>query len=258
MSELVDRLHGSSSTCSGCVSMNSRLAIERIPYAMEESQVVRRSSLPRIRANMLQKGALFFKFEQPPTGSSKEDHVKFFRQMEELGFLVTNTGCMFPHVNFTSSSKGRPKGHRISALFFKGEPPQFPRSTHGWPSTTQVSHLCHRKHCVNPNHMVYEEQWRNLKRNYCGFNGQCDCGMTPKCLATYHNENWKHDDVFVTYDTAKYKAMLPSHLRELRYTVLSKDHYSNEDRRKEKRNERLRRKRKRGEESPTSVKKSKK
>jgi len=69
---------------------------------------------------MLERGALLFKFVQPAGGSSEKEHLLWFEQMQELGFLVTVHGCILPYENFSGSSKGRPKGHKISAFFFKG------------------------------------------------------------------------------------------------------------------------------------------
>lgn len=213
---------------------------------MSESSTnkVKRSSIPAIRDNMLEKGALLLEFKRPPGLASCKQEQTWFKQMQELGFLVTTSGCMFPYENFSGASKGRPKGHKISALFFKGSLPVFPESSHGWPSSTQVSHLCHRKKCVNPNHIVYEPQWKNLKRNYCGENGTCDCGLMPKCLSTYHNDDWTYDDEFITYETKKFKRLLKPLLSGQEYVVRPKDFFASIDKRTKQRNERLSKKRK--------------
>ena len=55
----------------------------------------------------------------------------------------------------------------------------------GWDSTLEASHLCHNHQCMHPGHLVYEPAWRNRKRNYCGYKGQCDCGQVPQCLQPY-------------------------------------------------------------------------
>lgn len=205
---------------------------------------IKKSSIPSIRKSMLEKGALLFKFEQPEAGSKQKEHVLWFEQMQELGFLVTTTGCILPYENFTSSSKGRPKGHKLSALFFKGLAPRYPANPNGWPVTAQVSHLCHRKSCINPNHLVYEEQWKNLKRTYCGSKGSCDCGVVPKCLYVYHNDNWKYEDTFITYGTKDFKSLISPHLSGYRYIVRGKDHYHSIDKKREQRNTKIHRKRK--------------
>ena len=204
---------------------------------MTNKLAVKRSSVPDIRKTMLEKGALLFKFEQP-TGRSA-DHVNWFRQMEALGFLVTTSGCIFPYDNFSSSSKGRPKGHKLSAHIFLGKPPVFGRDVNGWPVATQVSHRCHRKSCINPSHLVYEPQWKNLKRNYCGENLKCDCGVTPPCLSTYHNDVWVYSDQYVTYDTTDFKKVVSSFIPGQRFAILSRLHYNSVDTKKKLRNARI-------------------
>lgn len=199
---------------------------------------VKKSSIPAIRESMLQRGALLFGFKPKDVSTSKQEQT-WFNQMQELGFLVTTTGCIFPYENFSSASKGRPKGHKVSALFFKGSPPTSPENSHGWPSSMQVSHLCHRKKCINPNHIVYEPQWMNLKRNYCGINGKCDCGLSPKCLATYHNDDWSYNDEFISYNTPDFKKLLKPILSGYKYVVFPKDKYESIDNRRRQRNERL-------------------
>ena len=204
---------------------------------------------------MLEKGALLFKFVQPDAGSRKKEHILWFEQMQELGFLVTTRGCILPYENFSGSSKGRPKGHKISALFFKGEAPTFPEHRYGWPVSTQVSHLCHRKSCINPNHLVYEPQWTNLKRNYCGNSGSCDCGMNPKCILPYHNDVWKYEDKFLTYNSEGLNGAIRTHLSGLRYRILPKDYYRSVDNKREQRNKRLQAKRKSPPTKESNVKK---
>ena len=51
--------------------------------------------------------------------------------------------------------------------------------------TLQISHLCHRRSCCRVEHLVAEEQWRHVKRTYCGSSGACDCGNGVKCLRRY-------------------------------------------------------------------------
>lgn len=239
--------------------MNSRLVIERIPYTMttatiaaaannsgdSSTKTVKRSAIPDIRKTMLERGALLFRFTKPAGVLHKQpEHVRWFEQMQELGFLVTTTGCIIPYENFSNSSKSRPKGHKVSAYYFLGEPPVFGDHQHGWPTSCQVSHRCHRKECINPHHLVYEPQWKNLKRNYCGESGSCDCGVTPRCLATYHNERWQHQDLYVTYSTDDYKRVVADLVPGQRFTILGAKHYQSVDTKRSQRNQRLQGKRK--------------
>ena len=147
---------------------------------------------------------------------------------------------------FGTVAKEGQRDTKISAYYFLGGPP--PRQEmhpHGWPTEMQVSHRCHRKDCVSPLHVIWEPQWKNLKRNYCGADGSCDCGMTPPCVATYHNDGWQYDDdEIISYSTDGYRRQVADLLSGRRFTILPKNHYESIDNRKRKRDERLHGKRK--------------
>jgi len=194
---------------------------------------VKRSD-PEIRALMLERGAMFFDFQTSVTPT--KEYKEWFEAMQKLGFLVSTTGCIFPYENYSTGSKGRPKGHKISAGFFLGPAPTFDEHRHGWPVTTQVSHLCHRAKCINPAHILYEPQWKNLKRNFCGDTDVCDCGLTPKCLLVYHNDEWIYNDSFITYETKGYKQLVSVCLPNHRYTIRPSNYYQKEDTKRTKRN----------------------
>lgn len=216
---------------------------------------VKRSSVPTIRSSMLDKGALLFRFEQPSTvttAATPKEHTLWFEQMQELGFLMdAESGCMYPYENFSSSSKGRPKGHKVAAYFFKGgQLPKYDPHKFGWPVIAQVSHLCHNKDCVNPNHLIYEPQWKNLKRNFCGDSGKCDCGVKPSCLAPYSSNSsssnvaaaavrTKNKTTWLTYDTPDFKNRIHQHLSGLRYSILPKKHFDSVDKKRQQRLERI-------------------
>jgi len=46
-----------------------------------------------------------------------------------------------------------------------------------WPTSLQLSHLCHRRACCRVDNIALETSWRNSKRNYCGIFGFCDCSI---------------------------------------------------------------------------------
>jgi len=211
---------------------------------MTTSTTVKRSSVPDIRERMLEKGALLFKFIRPDNVELKDKHIEWFNNMQEVGFLVTTSGCILPYENFRTSSKKRPKGHKISAYYFFGTPPVYEDHQYGWPIATQTSHRCHRKNCINPTHIIYEPQWKNLKRNYCGDSGECDCNVEPICLAPYRSGDWVYEDDFISYSTDGYKQLVAEHLTGFRYTILPENHYASADKKKKDRNQRLQNKRK--------------
>jgi hypothetical protein len=154
---------------------------------------------PREPENMFRRAVL--PTLQPPallSGADYQSVVDKYRTMERKGFCVTkDTGCLIPHPQYCTTQQGATlKGHQRSfALFARwlpGVEPGSLRNEYGWPASPQISHLCHRRSCCRPDHLVAEEQWRNLKRHFCGLSGQCDCGNDIKCLKRYTMED--HED----------------------------------------------------------------
>lgn len=214
-------------------------------------QSTRRSS-GHLRTDYLEKGAFLIEFKQPsipmnmlrrdaPPGLEpllasaveREKYRKEYRTMERKGFLVTrDTGCLIPHPQYSTTQKGATrKGHQRAFAFFGGWCPkqghQAERNLHGWPSTLQISHLCHRRNCCRPDHLLGEEQWRNQKRNYCGNDGLCDCGSEIKCLRRYQvSETDLTESTLLCKNVEEVKQALigaPS------YTIHGKDRFINRD-----------------------------
>lgn len=46
----------------------------------------------------------------------------------------------------------------------------------------EVSHLCHKRTCVNPDHLVLETHGTNAERRHCNAQGLCTAGHEPHCL----------------------------------------------------------------------------
>ena len=178
-----------------------------------------RRSVAEMQAEVWNKGGHLLTFKEPvndPNGTpivKNEEYkkgVKDFRTMEEKGFFVSTDGCIFPHELYAERGAGSIlKGHQRSSYFFTGVTPRAStldrkkgkparslkadRDENGWPTGSQVSHLCHRHRCINPTHLQLELQTVNQRRNWCpgpDGRGGCGCGMNPPCLQVYHPSDW--------------------------------------------------------------------
>jgi hypothetical protein len=129
---------------------------------------------------------------QPGTSGYKAKAVELHTVLRKGVLVTSDTGCMIPHPQYCShGGNHRNKAYQRCCRFFYGIAPDAGTSagrqtnSFGWDETLEASHLCHRRECLNPAHIVFEPAWQNRKRNYCGFHGECDCGNTPKCLRRY-------------------------------------------------------------------------
>lgn len=199
-----------------------------------------------IRTSVLDHQGVLLTFETPP--DTPKEAEQRWRTMEEKGFHVTADGCIFPYKYFWSSHKAGHKisGHRRSFDFFYHRqdyngPSQ---NQYGWPCAQQISHLCHRENCVNPQHLVQEAQWCNLRRNYCGLNGDCTCGMQPACLRTFmiwgtFLDQLKSDDATIVSREEDVLEALRGLKEAFNFRVEKKTKYKVEDQKKANRNKRL-------------------
>lgn len=141
------------------------------------------------------------------SGKERQSVVDQYRTMERKGFRVTkDTGCLIPDEQYGTYQQGATvKGHQRSFAFFANWCPKQGasaiRNEFGWPMNLQISHLCHRRSCCRIDHLVAEEQWRNLKRNYCGSSGSCDCGSSIKCLRRYQMQDQSDQPEFCSSKT---------------------------------------------------------
>jgi Zinc-binding loop region of homing endonuclease len=176
-----------------------------------------------VREAYLQKGAFLIEFAAPSqprdmfggrlmppglgptalqTGKERQSAVDQYRTMERKGFRVTkDTGCLIPDEQYATYQQGATvKGHQRSFAFFGHWVPkqdgQATRNEFGWPMNLQISHVCHRRSCCRIDHILAEEQWRNLKRNFCGASGRCDCGNETQCLRRYQMDNQTDEPAF--------------------------------------------------------------
>ena len=80
---------------------------------------------------------------------------------------------------YVSRSKAEGRGfyapvHIVSLFFARSAAPD---------SSSQTSHLCHRRDCLRYEHLVFEGDGENKKRQSCNRPPKgCRCGLTPKCF----------------------------------------------------------------------------
>jgi Zinc-binding loop region of homing endonuclease len=219
-----------------------------------ESGKPRRSS-GNVRQDHLDRNAFLIQFDNPGqpidmfrrdvspaikpatllSGSELQSAGDQYRTMERKGFRVTkDTGCLIPHEQYCTYQQGATvKGHQRTFGFFAHWQPKGGslRNQFGWPVTPQISHLCHRRSCCRVDHLLAEEQWRNLKRNFCGYGGTCDCGNEIKCIKRYSMLDQEDEPAFCATEE-EVKAALqgaPS------FRILHRNHYSDRDSKAEKR-----------------------
>lgn len=148
-------------------------------------------------------GAVF----QVPNLKQREATVRDFDKMNRKLYRVTNEGCMIPHYSWGMRSAGNvDKGYQLVMDASYGWRPAGGGAgqvellnSFGWSEVLQASHLCHMgPMCCNPSHVIAESRWRNLKRNYCGCAGQCDCcqGLPDPldqfpCIAPYRSRDYQ-------------------------------------------------------------------
>lgn len=205
-----------------------------------QTAVEPRRSEAVLRNEHLDKGAILIEFAPHP--EADDDVVKWWRGMEKYGFLVADDGCIIPHREYFGSNGKRPPARCLVTRFFysrrteKQEP-----NEDGWPCNQQYSHLCHVRRCCSPMCIHIEEQWKNLKRTYCGMSGKCDCGVTPHCTRRYHSDTWEWGFDYLGYDTPNLRDRIAALLPGVQFRILQRNHYVREDLKRSNRLLRMRR-----------------
>lgn len=220
-----------------------------------------------MRQQFLAKGAHLIEFKQPTSaydvfrrddlplgtkpalvsGKEHQSMVDKYRTMERKGLKVTkDIGCLIPDDQYSTYQQGATvKGHQRSFGFFarfvpKEESGERTRNEFGWPSSLQISHLCHRRQCCRIDHLIAEEQWRNQKRNYCGAGGACDCGNSIKCLRRYQTTDRTEVTEFCTTEEEVKAALVGAPEYILRPANYHTQRDKKAKQRKENRDKRLR------------------
>jgi len=188
-----------------------------------------------IRNEMLDRGALLLKFSvtKKPSQKVKDD----WRIIERKGFLVTTLGCLIPASTYFFKARAKKVGYDCAYSFFIGEEPrrqEMKKSTNqfGWDTADSMSHRCHRNQCASFLHIVREPRWKNWKRNYCGYDGRCDCGVEPSCVSRYYPDHFQRDEPsYLTYETKGLKKKLDEMFgtENISVKLLPRDIYVNED-----------------------------
>jgi len=212
---------------------------------MAEKSVKMKRNAADIREEMQKEGAVFLEFKTPP--QAEKNWIKDWQAVEKYGFIISDFGCIKPYTYYRKTCKSghKLKGHQRSIRFFRGRIPDKTLRTnqHGWPCDEQISHLCHDPDCCNPQHLVIEARWKNVRRNYCGEDGSCDCGMTPKCLRTYTNPETFVGRSKIESDISKIKELLANLHGEFPFQVRPHSWYNTENtkvKNRQKRNDRKR------------------
>lgn len=218
-----------------------------------------------IRNERLANGALLLKFTVTRPDMNQRD-IDDWRHVEKKGFFVTEQGCLIPADCHLFENKSKRVGYDCSLKFFKGQkrdPSSVGKTNlHGWDCEENVSHLCHRNSCSSFKHLELVERWRNLKRNYCGFLGVCDCGSNPKCIDTYHPPSFVRQDTFLKYSTPGLKKKLVDLFEvnqdslKVKVEILQKDYYAVQDQKRKNRDERIKGSKKTAKETKKKQKRS--
>lgn len=176
---------------------------------------------------------------------NSKEHKAALRQyfaMERKGYIFTDDGCVFPEEQYRKAGEGQVlKGHQRYFQACYGFYPSTaesqgnPVTDLGWPADLQLSHSCHRRGCLI--HLLLEWKWRNVKRNYCGVNGDCDCSngldadkFGPPCALPYRKE-LRESEILVkaTSDRGRIAEILTAAFPSGGWAILPYDHYEKRD-----------------------------
>ena len=198
-----------------------------------------------VRNEMLANGALLLEFHIDRDGFAKADLARW-RAIEKKGFLVTDRGCLLPASCHWFDNRPKSVGYDRALKFFEGKErdPSSAGSTneHGWSCEDTVSHLCHRNRCCSYLHVNLEPKWKNFKRNYCGVDGRCDCGMDPPCVETYHPPSFvRQSDRLLTYGTPDLSSKVKRLFERpgVKVKILPLTHYRKQDLKRKNRKRRI-------------------
>ena len=109
-----------------------------------------------------------------------------------VGFITAATLAGYPILHTTHRGPKIPL-HSLALYIRTGKTPhRLQRET--------ASHLCHRKTCIKPSHLIIESIGANGKRNgclayrFCKYDRRCinACGHTPRCLLPFDKSQYPY------------------------------------------------------------------
>jgi hypothetical protein len=202
-----------------------------------ESPPTPRRTEADLRNEHLKQGAILLKFTVTRNPPPNQADIQNWRCIEKKGFRVALDGCLIPHSVHWFKNRQKKIASDVALTFFHGKKCDRTKKVnkHGWPCQETTSHLCHWNICCAYNQLCIEPQWMNVKRNYCGRDGVCDCGMKPPCVDTYHNSTFDRQKEYFSYSTPdlskKIKQLFEVNTSELKISVkiLPADFYKKQD-----------------------------
>ena len=96
------------------------------------------------------------------------------------------TGCCDRHgygrkrVTWHYDASKTERVHRI-AYMVNHKLTELPRTSESG-ELLEISHLCHKKLCINPEHLVLEAHMVNMSRAHCFIHGACSLEHSPPCI----------------------------------------------------------------------------
>jgi len=141
---------------------------------------------------------------------TQEQVESLYNKMVNFSFETNSTGAETKCVEFKTGLQGvgtvTPKGYiqiglsKVKSKFFAHQIAY--AAKHGVDKLPtdrimHISHLCHNKRCINPNHLTLEKDSVNRSRNYCLYKVWCEnceeqmlvCNHVPPCLTFPPDDN---------------------------------------------------------------------
>lgn len=100
----------------------------------------------------------------------------------EWNGACTDTGYGRKRVTWPDGQKSIEKTHRLAYMAHNKILKDQLQKTNEFGQQLDISHTCHNKKCLNPDHLVNEPHRINMDRNGCYVSGLCSKRHHPHCL----------------------------------------------------------------------------